>query len=240
MSSNISQVEIGLSMSLPRDLILPGRARAGNKIPPPTKRHSKFYFDGAMVVIKIDNTLFKVHKSVLLQSETFSDMFGLPNEAMSDLGEGSVAEHPIVLNGISVSDFEALLQVLYANRFSTNQLAPSPAIIIPAFRLANMWHFEELCAHLRPIAEKMFSDVDRIVFARQFQLDQWIIPAHINLCQRKTPLNSEEASKIGLQSLLFISRVREEMLKNASRTMSDSVIRAKADNWIKSGCKFAT
>ncbi|CAE6455032.1 unnamed protein product [Rhizoctonia solani] len=173
---------------------------------------------------------------MLLKSETFSDMFKLPRGTAPDPEEGTTPESPISLNGVTASDFEALLRVLYASHFSADQLKPSSTIIIPAFRLANMWHFEELRAHLMPIAEKMFSDVDKLVFAREFQLEEWIVPAHIKLCQRSDPLNSEEASKIGLPSLLFVSRIREEILKSKSRKMLDSTIQAKANAWIKDGC----
>ncbi|KAG8686034.1 hypothetical protein FRC11_009631 [Ceratobasidium sp. 423] len=164
-------------------------------------------------------------------------MFKLPNGTASNLGEGTV-ERPIVLQGVAISDFEALLQVLYASYFSADQSQPSSTLIIPAFRLAKMWNFTDLCANLKPIAETMFSEVDKIVFAREFQFDQWIVPAHVKLCQRNEPLNSEDAAKIGLSSLLFISRIREEKLKSPSRTMADSVIRAKADAWIRDGCKI--
>ncbi|KAL5633898.1 hypothetical protein ACGC1H_005926 [Rhizoctonia solani] len=227
-------------MSLLRTIVLPGRALANERPPPPTKRHSKFYFDETMVVIQVEKRLYKVHKYMLLKSETFSDMFELPRDTtlVLDPVEGAAPENPISLNGVTASDFEALLRVLYASHFSTKQLKPSSDVIIPAFRLAKMWHFVKLCAYLMPIAENLFNNVDKLVFAREFQLEQWIIPAHITLCQRKKPLNSEEASKIGLQSLLFITCVREEILQSPSRTMSDSVIRTKANAWVKDGCRF--
>ncbi|CAE6408885.1 unnamed protein product [Rhizoctonia solani] len=226
-------------MSLSPTMVLPGRSPANKKPPPPTKRHPEFYFDDTMLVIRVENRLFKVHKYMLLKSETFSDMFELPKGTALDPGEGSAPDNPIALDGVTGSDFEALLRVLYASHFSTNQLEPKSALIIPAFRLSNMWHFADLCAHLMPIAENMFSEVDKIIFAREFELDQWIIPAHIKLCQRNKPLNSEEAAKVGLRSLLFISRIREEILKSPSRQMDESVIRQKANAWIKRGCTFA-
>jgi hypothetical protein len=128
-----------------------------------------------------------------------------------------------------------------------------------------MWNFAELCAHLMPLAENYFNDVDKIVFAREFQLDQWIAPALVKLCQREEPLNGEEASKIGLDTLLFISRIREERLKSANvvsscckyhlnsycnscgrsscgitRIMADEVIDGKARAWINSGYAFSS
>ncbi|KAJ1305383.1 hypothetical protein OPQ81_000398 [Rhizoctonia solani] len=226
-------------MSHSQEIALPGRV-SDIEPAPPIKHHAEFYFDETMVVIQIEDMLFRIHKYLLLESETFSDMFKLPRGTGSNLGEGSKAEHPIVLEGVAISDFEALLQVLYASYFSADQSEPSSELIIPAFRLAKMWNFTDLCAHLAPLAERMFGEADKIVFAREFQFDQWIVPAHIKLCQRSDPLNSEEATKIGLSSLLFISRIREEIFRSPSRTMSDSDIQAKAHAWIEDGCIINT
>ncbi|KAF8754728.1 hypothetical protein RHS01_05889 [Rhizoctonia solani] len=165
-------------------------------------------------------------------------MFKLPKDVVSDSEEGLKPENPIVLEGVTMADFEALLQVLYASHYAKDRPEPKPTLIIPAFRLANMWRFAELCAHLMPIAETMFSEVDKIVFAREFQLEEWIIPAHIKLCQRDSPLNSEEATKIGLSSVLFISRIREERLKLSGQIMADNIIRDRAEDWIKGGMKI--
>ncbi|KAG8703133.1 hypothetical protein FRC08_003055 [Ceratobasidium sp. 394] len=179
---------------------------AVSKPPLATKRHSKFYFDNTLVVLQIEDALFNVHKYQLMKSETFSDMF---KTAEADPEEGSSPEKPIVLEGVSASDFECLLTVLYATRFSTYQPTPEASLIIPAFRLANKWSFEDLRNYLLPLAEKELTDIDKIVFAREFGIKAWLAPAHTRLCQRKEPLNTDEAVKLGVHSLLLISRLRE-------------------------------
>ncbi|QRV85723.1 The BTB (BR-C, ttk and bab)/POZ (Pox virus and Zinc finger) domain [Ceratobasidium sp. AG-Ba] len=171
------------------------------------KRHSKFFFDNTLVVIEIEHVLFNVHKYQLMKSETFADMFKAANK---DPEEGSSVEKPIVLEGVKASDFECLLTVLYATRFSNYQPAPEASLIIPAFRLANKWGFEDLRSFLLPLAEKELNDVDKIMFAREFDIDEWLAPAHTRLCQRKEALTSDEAKKLGTESLLLILRIREE------------------------------
>ncbi|KAG9085624.1 hypothetical protein FRC06_003530 [Ceratobasidium sp. 370] len=156
---------------------------------------------------KIEDTLFNVHKYQLMKSETFSDMF---KTAKEDTEEGSSAEKPIVLEGVAASDFECLLTVLYATHFSTHQPAPEASLIIPAFRLANKWNFKDLRSYLLPLAEKELNDVDKIVFAREFDIKAWLAPAHTKLCQRAEPITTDEAEKLGIHSLLLISRLREE------------------------------
>jgi hypothetical protein len=61
-----------------------------------------------------------------------------------------------------------------------------------------------------PLAEKVLNDVDKIAFAREFHVDKWVVPAYTRLCQRKETLTNEEATKIGLDGVLLIYRIRED------------------------------
>ncbi|CAE6476336.1 unnamed protein product [Rhizoctonia solani] len=173
-------------------------------------KHPKFFFDNTLVVIQIEDVRFNVHRYQLLKSETFADMFTVAEQSGGDVpAEGSSTDNPIKMEGVSAHDFECLLTVLYASFFSTRQPEPEASLIIPAFRLANMWNFSDLREHLVPLAERVLGDTAKIAFAREFNIDQWIAPAYARLCQRKEPLDSEEAKTIGLEGVLFISRIRE-------------------------------
>ncbi|KAG8703134.1 hypothetical protein FRC08_003056 [Ceratobasidium sp. 394] len=188
-----------------------GRNTAASQVPAAPKRDSEFYFDDTLVVIMVDDTLFKVHKYQLMKSEVFSDMFKMTRPSSEGPEEGSSPENPIVLSGVAASDFRSLLRMLYTTQFSMHRVEPDASLIIPAFRLANKWNFEDLRAHLLPLAEKELDDIDKIVFAREFGIKEWLTPAHLKLFQRTTPFTSEEAAKLGVQSLLLISRLRDGM-----------------------------
>ncbi|CAE7127733.1 unnamed protein product [Rhizoctonia solani] len=162
---------------------------------------------------KVENTLFNVHKYQLMKSEVFSDMFKMPKAEGDEPKEGSSPEYPIVMKGIPASDFASLLKVLYASLFSSNQPVPDAALLIPAFRLANMLNFSELRDYLLPLAEKDLSDVEKIVFAREFDIEDWLAPAHIRLCLREKPLSTVEAKKLQVDSVLFIMLMREKYRK---------------------------
>ncbi|CAE6424778.1 unnamed protein product [Rhizoctonia solani] len=194
------------------------------------ERHPEFFFDNTLVAIQVGKTLFNVHKYQLSKSEVFSDRFKKPKPEGNEPEEGSSPEYPIKLKGVSASDFAALLRVLYASHFSSNQPAPEAPLIIPAFRLANMFKFAELRAFLLPLAEKNLVDVDNIVFAREFDIKEWLAPAHIRLCQRQEHLSGEEARKLGVESVLVISRMREQH-RSQRRTSSLAV-----NNYYCYGC----
>ncbi|KAH7338071.1 hypothetical protein B0J17DRAFT_660656 [Rhizoctonia solani] len=166
----------------------------------PLKRHPEFFFDNTLVAIQIEDTLFNVHKYQLSKSAPEG----------SAPHEGSSPEHPLKLECVTASDFAALLRVLYASHFSNNPPTPEASLVVPAFRLANMFDFAELRAFLLPLAEESLDDVDKIIFAREFDIKEWIAPAHVRLCKREAVLNDEEASKLGVKSVLMIWRMREQ------------------------------
>ncbi|EUC67652.1 BTB/POZ domain protein [Rhizoctonia solani AG-3 Rhs1AP] len=195
------------------------------------KQHSKFFFDNILVAIQIEDTLFNVHKYQLAKSEVFSDMFKMPKPEGDGAEEGSSPEHPIIINGVSASDFTALLTVLYAGQFSSNQPTLNAPLIIPAFRLANMFNFSELRAYLLPLAEENLDDVDKIVFAREFDIKEWLAPAHIHLCQRDDHLSAEEARKLEVDSVLMISRMRERHRTRSSAAIANNVYCHKCCGW---------
>ncbi|CUA72032.1 hypothetical protein RSOLAG22IIIB_04893 [Rhizoctonia solani] len=159
------------------------------------RQHEEFFFDDALVAIQIEDTLFNVHKYQLLKGRLFP-------------------EHPIKIEGVKATDFAALLKVLYAGQFCTHQLTPTVPLIIPALRLATMWGFLDLYSCLLPLATKVLGDIDKVLLAKELGIDDWLACAHIRLCQRREPLTTEEAGKLGMDSVLLITRMREQ---NASK-----------------------
>ncbi|EUC67651.1 BTB domain protein, partial [Rhizoctonia solani AG-3 Rhs1AP] len=91
-------------------------------------------------------------------------MFKLPKAEEDGPEEGSSPEHPIVMKGVAASDFAALLTFLYANPYVQLFGASETPFII---------------------AEEHLDDIDKIVFATEFDIKEWLAPAHIRLCQDK-------------------------------------------------------
>ncbi|KAF9013174.1 hypothetical protein BDQ17DRAFT_1342923, partial [Cyathus striatus] len=76
-------------------------------------RDSDYYFPDGNVIFKVEDTLFKVHKSILSKDSTFfKDLFSVPQPETSD--EGSTDDNPIPLSGDTAKEFHALLWSLYA------------------------------------------------------------------------------------------------------------------------------
>ncbi|CAE7064160.1 unnamed protein product [Rhizoctonia solani] len=184
------------------------------------ERHPEFFFDNTLIAIQVEKMLFNVHKYLLVKSEVFSNMFNELKAGSDEPKPGSSPDDPIVIYGAVASDFAALLKILYANHFASSKPTPDESLIIPAFRLANLLSFKELRMFLLPHAEDNLGDVDKIVFAREFDIKDWLAPAHIHLCQRSSPLSTDEARKLGVDSVLLIWRMREQHLNRPSGSPS--------------------
>jgi hypothetical protein len=61
----------------------------------------------------VEDTLFRVPRVILEQSEVFQDMLSMPQAADGSPVEGSDDDHPLHLQGYLASDFEQLLRVLW-------------------------------------------------------------------------------------------------------------------------------
>ena len=75
-----------------------------------SSRHPDLWFDDGSIVLHVETTLFRVHRSTLsMHSEVFADMFRIPQPPDQDIIEGcSVVHLPD-----SASDFIYLLKALY-------------------------------------------------------------------------------------------------------------------------------
>ncbi|VDB96773.1 unnamed protein product [Peniophora sp. CBMAI 1063] len=84
----------------------------------------EFYIADQLCVVAVETTLFKVHRSMLVQySEVFKGMFvdGLP--AFSN-GDGASDKNPIVLKSITAFDFRSFLKIIYRSADAGFTLTP--------------------------------------------------------------------------------------------------------------------
>ena len=73
-------------------------------------RHSDLWFDDGSIVLCVEKTLFRVHRTTLCtHSEIFSDMFSLPRSLDEHMVEGC----PLVLLPDRACDVEHLLKAMY-------------------------------------------------------------------------------------------------------------------------------
>ena len=54
---------------------------------------------------------------------------------------------------------------------------------------------------------------DRLVLARKYTIDQWVVPALIALCERTDPLDLDEARGMNIEDVVLVATVREHIFK---------------------------
>ncbi|KAF7967059.1 hypothetical protein HWV62_35951 [Athelia sp. TMB] len=73
-------------------------------------QHPTFWFDDGSVILNVETTSFRVHRSILCSHSTiFSDMFSLPRLSAA----GEKGDCPVVDMPDRAEDFICLLQALY-------------------------------------------------------------------------------------------------------------------------------
>ncbi|KAI9058233.1 hypothetical protein FKP32DRAFT_1597313 [Trametes sanguinea] len=105
----------GTKTSLVMDIDASGLARATQTTSEPV-RDAEYYIEGADCAIRVEDTLFRVHRYLLGRDHSaFQDMFDVPVRTVpSEMVEGLSDGNPIILYGESAEHFRALLSVLYA------------------------------------------------------------------------------------------------------------------------------
>ncbi|KAJ6508369.1 hypothetical protein C8R45DRAFT_441074 [Mycena sanguinolenta] len=97
-------------------------AVSSNDFEDPPTRDQTYYISDGNTILQVENTLFKVHRSMLIKDKsTFDSMFSLDaytynteDPQMNDPSEGESDENPIRLHGDKAEEFSALMWSLYS------------------------------------------------------------------------------------------------------------------------------
>ena len=71
---------------------------------------------------------------------------------------------------------------------------------------------------------------DRLLLARTYSVDDWVIPALSALCERTTPLSLFEARQMSIEDVVLVSTVREDIRSRALQVDSAEIpLRVEAE-----------
>jgi len=129
--------------------------------------------------------------------------------------EGDLDDSPIVLEGVDVADFRALLRFLYPKKHRDDaELSQKEWIGIHA--LAHMWGFEEAKEASKAFLFNMDDSITKLVLGAQYDYVDWLRKAYEDLARRLSPLSVDEAKRIGVEAAMHISHIREIRLEAQS------------------------
>lgn len=169
--------------------------------------------------------------------------------ATQDAGslKGSCDELAIELNNITVGAFELLLRFVY-NGFvflqRSLQLLAKKTLIYSAnepcaysvddwlrlLSVATTLGFTAIRTRAISELDMRISDmdpVDLIITARKYDVQRWLTSAYVQLCIRDEPLSEAQGERLGVKTVLRISRVRENVLCELLGSCHISLKRAK-------------
>jgi hypothetical protein len=121
----------------------------------------------------------------------------------------------ISLGDVECEDFEAFLSVLYPENFEEHNLSYEQWRSV--IHLSTRWGFASL-RKLALASIKPPTSYDRLLLARKYAVDHWVVPALTALCSRTAPLSLDEALVMGMEDVVLVATVREEIRSKEIRS----------------------
>ncbi|KAK0486320.1 hypothetical protein IW261DRAFT_1604486 [Armillaria novae-zelandiae] len=173
-------------------------------------RNSKFYWEP--MTFLVENQLFKVARHLFVDSSksaVFSSMFSIP-QGNADMVDGSDDEHPVVLQDVQSADFEHLLAALVA----WDQKMPAPPALgrdgwFSVLKLASMWRMQAIRRlAIDELTKLNMSDVDRVVYGKEYAVVDWVMSGYRDLTNRKTVITADDISRLTVPTCLNVWQVQ--------------------------------
>jgi len=173
------------------------------------QRFDDYYLLGGDLYCIAENKLFRVHRYFFERESTFFKAElalpatpGAPRIGTSD-------DSAILLHDVRSADFAKLLWVFYNPKYSLYDTTVEDWTTI--LDLAHRWGFVEVKnLAVRELEKLVLPDVDRIVLYHKYSVDEKIlIPRYMTLCMRPELLTVEEGLKLGMGTVIALTRTRE-------------------------------
>ncbi|KAF9016109.1 hypothetical protein BDZ89DRAFT_994726 [Hymenopellis radicata] len=178
------------------------------------ERDTTYYWDS--VVFLVENRLYKVPRYYFANySEIFGSTFDLPQGSASP--EGQSDDHPFKLHGLTCSEFDSLLRVIYpmnthAQLYSCLTFEDWTSIL----KLSTMWGMSDIrqlaVDNLSKCMALRRDPVEYIVLAKAYEVVAWLRHGYQELVKRTEPISPEEAERIGWVASIQIYQIREAAL----------------------------
>jgi len=215
-----------MSNFLPRDSTILKKARAASgksdvSTAQVLHRH-KYFLTDEMAVFQVEDHLFRVPQYLLgINSPFFRSMFSLPRGDGEEV-EGRSETNPVCLPGVTVVEFETLLQYLFEGMHDDFRL-PQPGWIA-LLSIAHRYEFLNVYKRavreiydFKPSLEPPDSKLDYVMLisvAEKYDVPlQHMVPTFTALVLRENPLEDAEAAHLSILTLCRLARAREHYLR---------------------------
>ncbi|KAJ7496764.1 hypothetical protein FB451DRAFT_1008180, partial [Mycena latifolia] len=173
-------------------------------------QHSEdYYLPGGDLYCLVENKLFRVHRYFFeRESKFFKRELAVP-ATPGRPRIGTADDSAIMLDNVRSADFAKLLWVFYNPKYSLYDATVEDWSTI--LELAHRWEFAEVKnLAVRELEKLELPDIDRIVLYKKFFVDDaYLIPRYAALCERPELLTVEEGLRLGMETVIPLSRARE-------------------------------
>jgi len=183
-----------------------------------------FYLDA--VIFLVEDVLFKVPRLYFERNSAFfRDLFAnLPCTQ-----EGTNDDNPIRLEGTEKVDFQRFLTVAFPEQ---NWHASSPISMdhksfdewISVLKLSTGWKFAKLRRKaLVNLTRLKIDPVERVILARNYKVESWMVNAYTQLVMRDAGLSMKEARILGYDTAFQLCEKREESFRRSLSQCGSSI-----------------
>ncbi|KAG1750998.1 hypothetical protein EDD22DRAFT_957812 [Suillus occidentalis] len=169
-------------------------------------RHSEFWFEDGNIVFRASNTLFCVHRGVLVRhSPALEAILAIPSGYDTDGTE----QHPIVLHQISEVDFTYFLNWVY--HISSVPPPPEEQLLVAILKVSHLWMISNSIKFAIGGLENLtLQPTRRLELARLYSIPQWIAPAIREIIPLSLANTTDtEAAQMGFKVYTIIAQAKE-------------------------------
>ncbi|KAI0250055.1 hypothetical protein BJV78DRAFT_1128587 [Lactifluus subvellereus] len=192
----------------------------------PYIQHKRFFFNDGNIAFLVGGILYRVHRYFFCRdsSEFRERLSRLPTQ------QEPISPLIISLGDVKSADFDAFLSVLYPPNFNTSQ-ERSFEEWSSILDLSTLWGFTSI-RDLAIRCAKPPSAYHRLLLARKHAVDQWVLPALSELCERPQSLSVDEARLMNFEDIVLIGSVRESV-RSQELSVNPAEIKDCIEAWKK-------
>ncbi|KAJ7125379.1 hypothetical protein C8R44DRAFT_618953 [Mycena epipterygia] len=169
-------------------------------MPPPfLPRHPRFWHADGNLQIHLGNMEYRLHRYLFNKARSFPTLWGAPLE-------------PLYLSESKI-DFDRFLSVLYPLDYSEEECKTAEEWA-SVLRLADKWSMQDVRRLAINRLESCAGPVDKIALGHRYNVPNWLGPAYLALAMRKEPVTSAEGLKMGVEALVRIAALKDDVFAN--------------------------
>ncbi|KAG1733537.1 hypothetical protein EDB19DRAFT_1911523 [Suillus lakei] len=172
-------------------------------------RHSEFWFGDGNIVFRASNTLFCVHRGVLVRhSPALEAILAMPSGYDTDGTE----QLPIVLHQISEEDFTYFTYFLsWVYHISSVPPPPEEQLLVTILKVSHLWMISNSTKFAIDGLENLtLQPTRRLELAQLYSIPQWIAPAiHEIIPMSLVNTTNTEAAQMGFKVYIIIAWAKE-------------------------------